>query len=54
MRRTLTPLFEKANIIDIDHNENNQFPLYVDYGTAYEGDDRYDFIKMSMVKKIYR
>ena len=49
-----SPLFEKAKIIDIDENENNQFPLYIDYGTAYEGDDRYDFVKMSMIKKIYK
>lgn len=49
-----SPLFENVEIEDINDDENDQFPLYIDYGNAYQDNERYDFIKLSQVKKIYR
>ena len=49
-----SPLFENVEIEDINDDENDQFPLYIDFGTAYQDEERYDFIKLSQVKKIYR
>merc|ERR1712070_351509 len=49
-----SPLFENVEIEDINDDENDQFPLYIDFGTAYQDEERYDFIKLSQVKKIYK
>ena len=49
-----SPLFENVEIEDINPDENDQFPLYIDFGTAHQDEERYDFIKLSQVKKIYR
>ena len=39
---------------DVNDDENDQFPLHIDFGTAYQDEERYDFVKLSQVKKIYR
>ena len=51
-----SPVFENVEVEDINSyltindNENDQFPLHIDFGTAYQDEERYDFIKLSQVK----
>lgn len=46
--------FEDALIVDISDNENDQYPLFVDFGSAYPDEGRYDYVKISQVTKLTR
>ena len=45
-------MFEDAIVVGIDENSSEPLKLYIDFGTAYPEEGRYDFIKISQATKL--
>ena len=48
-----SPLFERAKKKNINDDENDQFPLEINFGEQDENstEGRYDYVKMNRIKK---